>query len=58
MSLIGWIWVPVNQLTLVIIVQRVAIRVQILNKAICISHCTNTLRNDMNPTLFSQAMGE
>ena len=31
---------------------------QILNKADCISHCTNTLGKGMNPIIIPPAMGK
>ena len=34
-----------------------ATQVKILDKAICISHSTNTLGNDMNATILLSAMG-
>ena len=35
-----------------------AIRVQILNEAVCISHNTNTLEKDMNPIIHYPAMSK
>ena len=33
-------------------------RVQILDKAICISHSANTLRKAVNPTILPPAIGK
>ena len=33
-------------------------RVQILDRAVCISHSANTLGKDMNLTILSSAMGK
>ena len=33
-------------------------RVQILDKAVCISHSANTLGKGINPYIFSPAMGK
>ena len=35
---------------------ELSIRVQILNEAVCISHCTNTLGKGLNPTIPLPAM--
>ena len=35
-----------------------AIQVQILNKAVCISHSVNTLVKGMNSTIFLPAIGK
>ena len=35
-----------------------ATRVQILDEADCISHCTNTLGKGMNPIILPQSMGK
>ena len=35
-----------------------AIQVQILIKAVCISHSANTFEKAMNPTILSQAIGK
>ena len=33
-------------------------QVQILNEAVCISHCANTLRKGMNPIILSLVMSK
>ena len=33
-------------------------RVQCLDKAVCISHCTNTFEKRMNTTILPPAMGK
>ena len=35
-----------------------ATRVQILDAAVCISHCVNTLGKDINPIILSPDMGK
>ena len=35
-----------------------AIRVQILDESVCISHCVNNIGKGMNTTTFPPAMGE
>ena len=35
-----------------------AIRVQILNEAVCVSLQTNTLKKNMNPSLLPSVMGK
>ena len=36
----------------------IATQVQILNKTVCISHSSNNLGKDMNPTILSSTSGK